>query len=57
MRQDDNNEAVSVTLIYETSKVLLQDARNKQPSKTLLQRFYSKRANFKGRLMCPMEVS
>ena len=40
MRQD-TNETVSVTLIYKTSKVLLQDARDKQPSKTLLEKYYS----------------
>ena len=49
---------VSVILIYISSKVLLQeDRKNKPPSKTLLERYYSKRNNFKGKLVCPVDVS
>jgi len=44
-----------VNLIFKSSKVLLQEAMLVgPPTKTLLERFYSKRSGFRGRLKCPV---
>lgn len=47
------NVGVSVNLIYKSSKGLLQETtRNFPPTKILLEKYYSKRNNFKGKLIC-----
>ena len=52
------SEKVSMNLVYKSSKVLLQEARmNGPPTKTLVEKYYSKRSGFHGKLKCPIEVS
>ena len=56
--KDPTSEEVSMNLIYKSSKGLLQEATKlRKCSKTLLEKFYSKRNKFKGKLICPVDVS